>query len=117
MRGQVSQCRSADAVADPEHRGLVGVARDAGRRLGDLHRLDVGMRPDEPLALVADPRRARPGLAVGEREDEVAEQRAARAQGVLGRVGGEAPEQQQVACGPTGHVPHPPSSGLCAEEA
>ncbi len=43
------------AGPDAEHRGLVRVPRDAGRRLGLLHHDHVRVRPDQALPLVADP--------------------------------------------------------------
>ena len=88
---------------DREHRRLVGVPRDAGRRLGLLYDLDVRMRAHELLALVAHPRPAWPGLAVGQREHHVAEQLGAGPQRLVGRLRRKAPDQQQLARHPAAH--------------
>jgi hypothetical protein len=55
----------SDALADLEDGRLVGVARDAARRVGLLDRIHIRVRSHEPLALVTHPGRPRPGLAIG----------------------------------------------------
>src|SRR5690349_19201623 len=70
--------------------------RNPGGRLGLLDDHHIGIRPSKPLALVTDPGGTRPRLAVGQSEDEVAEQLGAGAEGGLGGIGGEAADEQEL---------------------
>jgi hypothetical protein len=91
------------ARADGEHRRLIGVAWDAGRRLGLLHHVDVRVGPDEKLPLVAHPGPAQAGLAVGQREHHVAEQLGAGSECLVGRIRQQAADEEQVARDPPTH--------------
>jgi hypothetical protein len=86
----------ADAGLDLEHRGLVGVPRDTGRRLGLPNGIDTGRVADQALPLIANPGGTRPGFTVRQREDQVAKVLAARAQRGLGRIGWQAADEQQL---------------------
>ena len=87
-----------DTVTDLEHRDLVRVARNPGRRAGHLDRLDIGVGSHELLALKADPGGTRTRLAVGQRKHHVAEQLRSGAKRGVGRVGRKASDQQQIGC-------------------
>ena len=93
-----------DPLAHREHRRLVRMPRDAGRRRGLLDDDDVRVGPGELLALVSHPRRARAGLAVRQGEDEVGEVARAGAERGLGGVGRQAADQQEVAGHPGRHA-------------
>ena len=100
-----------DAGPDAEHRGLVGVPRDPGRRFRLLHHDNVRVRPDKALPLVADPGRPGTRLAVRQREYQAVVERGGGAQRRLGRLGRQAPDQQQLTVHPRRHR-RLPSSGV-----
>ena len=63
---------------------LVGVTWDPGRGLGLLDDLHVRVGADQKLAFVAHPGAPRAGLAVGQREHNVAEQLGTRSERLVG---------------------------------
>jgi hypothetical protein len=62
------------------------------------------MGPNEPLTLIADPRRPRARLPIGQCEDHVAEQLSPSAQRTLGRLGRQAADEQQLTTGSSIHL-------------
>ena len=92
------------AGADAEHRGLIGMPRNPGRRSTRGDHLDVGVRPHERFALICDPAAAGTGLAVWKGEHHVAEELRAGPQRGVGRVGREASDKEQLAIDATGHL-------------
>jgi len=102
--GPAVEAQLVDIGLDAEYRDLL----DAGRRAAGPRDLDVRMRVQQADELVGRPQRARAGLAVRQREDQIAEELAAGAQRLFRRGRRKASDEQQLAVDSAGHDPHPP---------
>ena len=96
------EAQLVDIWLDAEHGDLLDVAR---RRAAGPRDLDVRMRVEQADELVGRPQRARAGLAVRQREHQIAEQLAAGAQRLLRRGRRKASDEQQLTVDSAGHDP------------
>ena len=94
------EAQLVDIWLDAEHGDLLDVA---GRRAAGPRDLDVRMRVQQADELVGRPQGARAGLAVRQREHQIAEQLAAGAQRLIRRGRRKASDEQQFTVDSAGH--------------